>query len=105
MAIDLSKYPVTGAYGLQPHPERATRHILDRFGAKNFPWVTGYRKPDGTEHPNRRSVDFGISPLDHNPRTPAEEKLGDDVVGYALANRAALGTEAILWNGWETGYA
>ncbi|MDP9479523.1 MAG: hypothetical protein M3R38_28280 [Actinomycetota bacterium] len=104
MTIDLSRYPVTGAYGLQPHAERVTRHVLDRFGAKNFPWVTGYRAPDGTEHPNRRSVDFGVSPLDHNPRTPVEEKLGDDVVAYALANRADLGTEAIFWNGWETGY-
>ncbi len=90
--------PSSGFGGVRPHVARAGYHLAAKFGI-NPATIGGVRNNaiDRNGHPAGRALDVFVT-----------RAKGDAVAAYALANRAALGIEYVLWrqryndgSGWE----
>lgn len=90
--------PSTGFGGVKPWVARAGHHLAGRFGI-NLLTIGGVRLNaiDRNGHPSGRALDL-----------PVTRSQGDALAAYALANRAALGVEYVIWrqryndgSGWD----
>lgn len=90
--------PSTGFGGVKPWVARAGHHLAGRFGI-NLLTIGGVRLNaiDRNGHPAGRALDVFVS-----------RSQGDALAAYALANRAALGIQYVIWrqryndgSGWE----
>lgn len=90
--------PSSGFGGVRPHVARAGHHLANRFGISPLT-ISGVRLNaiDRNGHPAGRALDVFVT-----------RSRGDVLASYALANRAALGIEYVIWkqryndgSGWD----